>query len=57
VEKKSIGLSGEKKYRAICWAFHGAGGGSFMYALRRPELFSSALSLRGHIGALSLDDF
>ena len=33
------------------------GGGSFMYALRHPELFSSACPLSAYIGPLSLDDF
>ena len=32
------------------------GGGSFMYALHHPELFSSACPLSAYIGPLSLDD-
>ncbi|MCM4170352.1 1,4-beta-xylanase [Arenibacter sp. TNZ] len=55
VEKK-YRIKGEKKYRAIAGLSMG-GGGSFMYALRRPELFSSACPLSAYIGALSLDDF
>jgi len=55
VEKK-YRIKGEKKYRAIAGLSMG-GGGTFMYALRRPELFSSACPLSAYIGALSLDDF
>ena len=55
VEKK-YRIKGEKKYRAIAGLSMG-GGGSFMYALHRPELFSSACPLSAYIGALSLDDF
>ena len=32
------------------------GGGSFMYALRHPELFSSACPLSAYVGPLTLDD-
>ncbi|MCK0144712.1 esterase family protein [Arenibacter sp. F26102] len=55
VEKK-YRIKGEKRFRAIAGLSMG-GGGSFMYALRHPELFSSACPLSAYIGALSLDDF
>jgi enterochelin esterase-like enzyme len=55
VEKK-YRIKGEKRYRAIAGLSMG-GGGSFMYALRHPELFSSACPLSAYIGALSLEDF
>jgi enterochelin esterase-like enzyme len=55
VEKK-YRIKGEKRYRAIAGLSMG-GGGTFMYALRHPELFSSACPLSAYIGALSLDDF
>tara|TARA_R110002020_G_scaffold22944_5_gene77028 strand:- start:9897 stop:10724 length:828 start_codon:yes stop_codon:yes gene_type:complete len=55
VEKK-YRIKGEKRYRAIAGLSMG-GGGTFMYALRHPELFSSACPLSAYIGALSLDNF
>lgn len=55
VEKK-YRIKGEKRFRAIAGLSMG-GGGSFMYALHHPELFSSACPLSAYIGALSLDDF
>jgi enterochelin esterase-like enzyme len=55
VEKK-YRIKGEKRFRAIAGLSMG-GGGSFMYALRHPELFSSACPLSAYIGALSLDEF
>ena len=55
VEKK-YRIKGEKRFRAIAGLSMG-GGGSFMYALRHPELFSSACPLSAYIGPLSLDDF
>mgnify|MGYP000002532183 FL=1 len=33
------------------------GGGSFMYALHHPELFSSACPLSGYVGELSIENF
>ena len=33
------------------------GGGSFMYALHRPEMFSSACPLSAYIGPLSFEEF
>jgi enterochelin esterase-like enzyme len=45
----------EKRYRAIAGLSMG-GGGTFMYALHRPELFSSACPLSASCGPLSLED-
>jgi enterochelin esterase-like enzyme len=45
----------EKRYRAIAGLSMG-GGGTFMYALRRPELFSSACPLSAYTGPLSLQE-
>ena len=47
-------IKGEKRYRAVSGLSMG-GGGSFMYALHRPDLFSSAAPLSAYIGPLSLD--
>lgn len=46
----------EKRYRAIAGLSMG-GGGTFMYALHRPEMFSSACPLSAYIGQLSIEDF
>ncbi len=48
-------IKGEKRYRAVAGLSMG-GGGSFMYALHHPELFSSACPLSASTGALSLED-
>lgn len=53
--EKTYRIKGEKRYRAIAGLSMG-GGGSFMYALRHPELFSSACPLSAYIGPLTLDD-
>lgn len=45
----------EKRYRAIAGLSMG-GGGSFMYALHHPELFSSACPLSASTGPLNLED-
>lgn len=45
----------EKRYRAIAGLSMG-GGGTFVYALRHPELFSSACPLSAYIGQLTLED-
>lgn len=45
----------EKRYRAVAGLSMG-GGGSFMYALHHPELFSSACPLSASTGPLSLED-
>jgi len=44
-----------KRYRAVAGLSMG-GGGSFMYALHHPELFSSACPLSAYIGPLTLED-
>jgi enterochelin esterase-like enzyme len=53
--EKMYRIKAEKKYRAIAGLSMG-GGGSFMYALHHPELFSSACPLSAYIGPLSLDE-
>ncbi|GAB4420212.1 MAG: alpha/beta hydrolase-fold protein [Bacteroidia bacterium] len=52
--EKTYRIKGEKRYRAVAGLSMG-GGGSFMYALHHPELFSSACPLSAYIGPLSLD--
>lgn len=47
-------IKGEKRYRAVAGLSMG-GGGSFMYALHHPELFSSACPLSASCGPLSLE--
>ncbi len=54
--EKTYRIKGEKRYRAIAGLSMG-GGGSFMYALHHPELFSSACPLSAYVGPLSVDDF
>jgi enterochelin esterase-like enzyme len=54
VEKKWR-IKAEKRYRAVAGLSMG-GGGSFVYALRHPELFSSACPLSASTGPLSLED-
>ncbi|QCX02371.1 esterase family protein [Aggregatimonas sangjinii] len=49
-------IKGEKRYRAVAGLSMG-GGGSFMYALHHPELFSSACPLSAYVGPLTLEDF
>ncbi|MFO7756262.1 MAG: alpha/beta hydrolase-fold protein [Bacteroidales bacterium] len=49
-------IRGEKRYRAVAGLSMG-GGGSFMYALHRPEMFSSACPLSAYIGPLSYETF
>ncbi len=53
VEKK-YRIKGEKRYRAVAGLSMG-GGGSFMYALHHPELFSSACPLSAYVGPLTMD--
>lgn len=55
IEKK-YRIKSEKRYRAIAGLSMG-GGGSFMYALHHPELFSSACPLSAYIGPLTMEDF
>jgi enterochelin esterase-like enzyme len=54
VEKK-FRIKSEKRYRAIAGLSMG-GGGSFMYALHHPELFSSACPLSAYVGPLTIDE-
>jgi len=49
-------IKGEKRYRAVAGLSMG-GGGSFMYALHHPELFSSACPLSAYVGELSFNQF
>ncbi len=54
VEKK-YQIKSEKRYRAVAGLSMG-GGGSFMYALHHPELFSSACPLSASTGPLSFEE-
>lgn len=45
----------DKRYRAVAGLSMG-GGGSFMYALHHPELFSAACPLSASVGPLSLEE-
>ncbi len=53
--EKSYRIKGEKRYRAVAGLSMG-GGGSFMYALHHPELFSSACPLSAYVGPLNMED-
>jgi len=48
-------IKADKRYRAVAGLSMG-GGGTFVYALRHPELFSSACPLSASTGPLSLED-
>ena len=48
-------IRAEKRYRAVSGLSMG-GGGTFMYALHRPELFSSACPLSASCGPLSMEE-
>jgi enterochelin esterase-like enzyme len=52
--EKTYRIKAEKRYRAVAGLSMG-GGGSFMYALHHPELFSSACPLSASTGPLSLE--
>jgi enterochelin esterase-like enzyme len=54
VEKK-YRIKSDKHFRAIAGLSMG-GGGTFMYALHHPELFSSACPLSAAVGPLTVDD-
>jgi len=54
--EKTYRIKGDKRYRAVAGLSMG-GGGSFMYALHHPELFSSACPLSAYVGPISFDDF
>lgn len=53
--EKTYRAKTEKRYRAISGLSMG-GGGTFMYALHHPELFSSACPLSAATGPLTLDE-
>ena len=55
IEKK-YHIKSEKRFRAIAGLSMG-GGGAFIYALRHPEMFSSACPLSGVMGELSFNEF
>jgi len=52
--EKTYRIKTEKQYRALAGLSMG-GGGSFMYALHHPELFSAACPLSASTGPLSLE--
>ncbi len=49
-------IKGEKQFRAVAGLSMG-GGGSFMYALHRPDLFSSSAPLSAYVGPSSIEEF
>ena len=53
--EKTYRIKKEKRFRAVAGLSMG-GGGSFMYALHHPELFSSACPLSAYIGPLTVAD-
>lgn len=53
--EKTYRIKGEKRFRAISGLSMG-GGGTFMYALHHPELFSSACPLSASCGPLSMEN-
>ena len=53
--EKTYRIKTEKRFRAVAGLSMG-GGGSFMYALHHPELFSSACPLSAYVGPLTLED-
>lgn len=53
--EKTYRIKAEKRYRAISGLSMG-GGGTFMYAMHRPELFSAACPLSAYCGPLSIDE-
>lgn len=54
--EKTYRVKSEKRFRAVAGLSMG-GGGSFMYALHHPEMFSSACPLSAYIGPISFEDF
>lgn len=54
--EKTYRIKKEKRYRAISGLSMG-GGGTFIYALRHPELFSSACPLSASLGSLTLESY
>lgn len=53
--EKTYRIKAEKRYRAVAGLSMG-GGGTFVYALRHPELFSSACPLSASCGPLNLEE-
>jgi len=53
--EKNYRVRAEKRYRAISGLSMG-GGGTFMYALHHPELFSSACPLSASCGPISIEE-
>ncbi len=53
--EKTYRIKGEERYRAISGLSMG-GGGTFMYALHHPELFSSACPLSASCGPLNVEE-
>ena len=53
--EKEYRIRADKRYRAVAGLSMG-GGGTFMYALHKPELFSAACPLSAYIGPLSLEE-
>lgn len=53
--EKTYRAKSNKRFRAVAGLSMG-GGGSFMYALHHPEMFSSACPLSAYIGPLTLED-
>ncbi len=53
--EKTYRIKSDKRYRAIAGLSMG-GGGTFMYSLRHPELFSSACPLSASIGPRSVEE-
>ncbi len=53
--EKNYRIRAEKRYRAISGLSMG-GGGTFMYALHHPELFSSACPLSASCGPISIEE-
>jgi len=52
--EKTYRIKSEKRYRAISGLSMG-GGGSFIYALHHPELFSSSCPLSAYVGPLTVE--
>ena len=54
--EKTYRIRAEKNYRAIAGLSMG-GGGTFVYTMHHPELFSSACPLSAYFGAFTFDEF
>lgn len=53
--EKTYRIKSEKRYRAVAGLSMG-GGGTFMYALHQPDLFSSACPLSAYVGPLTMEN-